>query len=185
MKRHLRDIYYREEEQTIGAEPINRVVDTLEMLAGRNDVPKHEIFTRVAAVDEKVYYNLDSNAIVEIREENVSIRKKSDKTVLFKDSHPQVHPNLESRGSELLKLMKRLVKAPNNSLLLLTIWLCTCYIHSINHPITILVGKQGSTKSSIVSLLCRLIDPTVAERIAKPSDYYKRSDPKVKDILLL
>lgn len=100
----------------------------------------------------------------------------ADTTVVF--THPtdyadQVIPNLEVEPTELLSYMKKYFRMGDNELKLLTLYLVTSFYGlSISHPILVLVGEKGSSKSTSLRMLEKLIDPKVSglTTIPKTSD---------------
>lgn len=170
LRNHLRDIYYQATDETVSAEVINRVVATLEMFADRADSPVHTVGTRVLETGGNIYYYIDNQTMVEISENKASLKKMSMKKVFFNKSYPQVKPDLDSPPEKLLELMGRLVRASQDQLLLLTVWLCSCFIPWIFHPILTLMGVPGCSKSTNLKAYSRIIDPAVSDLLTMTSD---------------
>ena len=53
--------------------------------------------------------------------------------------------------------------------LLLQVYVVTCFIPNIPHPIPVLYGSQGSAKSTFMRVLRRIIDPSSVELLALPT----------------
>jgi hypothetical protein len=85
----------------------------------------------------------------------------------YEHQKPQVIP---ARGGdphcllELLNLPER-----ENVRVLLMVYLVSCFVPDISHPILILTGPQGSAKSTFFRLLRTVVDPSVTLTLSFPS----------------
>ena len=82
------------------------------------------------------------------------------------------------RDPDALVNLRRLLNVESEAdFLLIVLWLTAALYPSGPYPILVLSGEQGSTKSTLSSILCRLIDPCKAVRLRPPRN--------LEDLLLL
>lgn len=135
----------------------------LEMLAYEHPL-EHDLANRVYNdKDGAVYYDLnqDSNEAVVLHDgtaEAITVDR-----CLFKRSvtyQAQVMPDLCAYPKEALGMVKKHFNLLGDRAILLTLYLVSSFSGlKINHPILVLTGEKGSSKSTTMRKLVRLIDP--------------------------
>jgi len=88
--------------------------------------------------------------------------------VLFRrHSHqtPQVIPTAKGNARDLLPL----INLANGEELLLLIYIASCFVPDIPHPIPILYGPQGAAKTTLARMMRRIIDPSAVEVLSMPA----------------
>jgi len=90
----------------------------------------------------------------------------------YSNQRPQVYPSREYESDILDRFMK-LVNINNDdkySKLLLKVYIISLYIPSIQKPVLMLHGSQGSAKSSLQELIKILVDPSIIKTLIFPRD---------------
>lgn len=77
----------------------------------------------------------------------------------------QVTPTPRGNARDLLPL----VNLANDEELLLMIYIASCFIPDIPHPIPILYGPQGAAKTTLARMMRRIIDPSAVEVLSMPT----------------
>lgn len=77
----------------------------------------------------------------------------------------QVTPLPNGNARDLLPL----VNLANDEELLLLIYIASCFIPDIPHPIPILYGPQGAAKTTLARMMRRIIDPSAVEVLSMPT----------------
>jgi hypothetical protein len=83
----------------------------------------------------------------------------------FAHQSPQVTPNPDG-SIEALKDFLNLANPEQE--LLLFVYLVTCFLPDIPHPIPVLYGPQGASKTTLARILRRFIDPSAVEVLSLP-----------------
>ncbi|UQD53396.1 hypothetical protein C0971_16240 [Bacillus methanolicus] len=118
----------------------------------------HPVYIRVGQFNKNVYIDLcnDKREIVEITSDGWSIIEKSPvKFYRSKTMQPLPRPLEEKTINEL----KALVNIPKENFILLVAFLLGTLKPNGSYPILILQGGQGSGKTTLASLIKKLIDP--------------------------
>ncbi|MCH7804779.1 MAG: hypothetical protein IH937_11930 [Acidobacteria bacterium] len=95
----------------------------------------------------------------------------SNPPILFRryaHQRPQVEPVSGGNLQDLLRFVN--LRDPSQQLLAL-VYLVSCLVPDIPHPIPVVYGAQGSAKSTFLRLLRRLIDPSATEILSFPRDF--------------
>jgi hypothetical protein len=167
-RRWLRKLAWDAEGKPVAQETLKTVEGVLEGLAvfeGR----RIELHNRVAWHDGAVWYDLtDKNwRAVKITAEGWEVVE--DPPILFRryaHQAPQVEPR---RGGDLNRLLDYLNVNGDYKTLILP-YLVTCLVPDIPHPLPVLHGPQGSTKTTFFRVLKRLADPSAVETLTFPRD---------------
>ena len=124
-----------------------------------------ELHNRVAWHNGSICYDLtnDNYEAIEIRPDGWSLMPPGH--ILFKRySHqiPQVYP---VPGGDPWKLFE-FVNVSESDQLLVMVYIVSCLIPDIPHPVPLITGEHGSAKSSTCRLFKALIDPSKLEGVA-------------------
>ena len=126
----------------------------------------------------EIYYDLGNEHIVRISALSIDICDKKDlKGVAFlqaNNSLEQICPEIRDMSPEeckkiLLQLSKFINVESEDELKVLIIYIITTFIQNISHPILMLCGGPGSSKTTSTKFIRRLVDPSSNEIIAFPN----------------
>lgn len=126
----------------------------------------------------EIYYDLGNEKIVKINALSIDICNKSElKGVAFlqaNNSLEQICPVIRDMSAEeckniLLQLSKFINVESEDELKVLIIYIITTFIQNISHPILMLCGGPGSSKTTSTKFIRKIIDPSSNEIIAFPN----------------
>lgn len=150
--------FYTHETKGISSEAFSQVVNTFEGKA-ISERKRQTLYTRIAKVGQHIYYDLgDDQRVVKIGPDGWEVTTES--PVLFRrfpHQSPQVTPAL---GGELSLLEKYLNLKRGHQPLLLQTYLIAVLVPTIPRASLIITGEQGSAKSTSLTVLRQLIDPS-------------------------
>ena len=158
---------YTAEGKAPGTETINAALNIVEAVA-LYDGDQIELFNRVAIHDGDFWLDLSDKRCRAVRVTAEGWEIVDSPPILFaRHSHqaPQVDP--KSGGNLDLIFDFIPIKDPDTRLLL-KIWIVSCLVPDIPHPIPVLHGPQGSGKTSTARLLRRLVDPSSLAALSLP-----------------
>ena len=134
------------------------------------DGKRYKLHNRVAPMAEEIWYDLvdqDSQA-VRINADGWKIVKNP--PILFKRYSHQLPHAIPQRGGDLHDLLNFIDLRDSSQNLLLLVYLVTCFLPEIPHPIPVLYGPQGSGKTTIFRMLRGLIDPSCTPVLSFPKN---------------
>ncbi len=143
---------------------IKHIAQYLKGLTGH--LPPQEMYIRVAAEENNIYYNLNNNRVVKINEEgweiidNPNILYRQDTNYL-----PQVEPNNEPD----LGRLGEYIRVDKKQLVLFLAHMTSYFIPNISHPIAVITGEQGSAKTTTMRLIKSLVDPCALDKVSVPT----------------
>ncbi len=146
-------------------ENINTVVKYLEALAFEE--PEIKLYNRVAKSDGEFLYDLTN--------ENWQVIRINSQQWVVEDNFPpiftrhahqkeQVYP---VKGGDVWVLFKFL-KVPEGKKLLLLIYIISCFVPDISHPVDLMSGPPGSGKSMTMEFTGDIINPSHTPRLKMP-----------------
>jgi hypothetical protein len=155
-ERKLRVDFLEEKKSPPQTEAIRQILPIIEETALKGDQIK--LYNRVGKNMSAFYYDLGGDKVV-------TVNKKSWETTeitqpLFKNlPHQQVQS--EPKGGGNLNMIFDFINVKDEELrLLLKVYLVTCFIPEIPHPILYLRGGQGSGKTFASKIIKSLVDPS-------------------------
>jgi hypothetical protein len=157
-RQRLTHAYLRATGKPPAGDALKTATDTLGALA-ECEGPRRAVHVRVAAHAGRAYLHLadDTDTVLEIDADGW--RACPDPPVRFRTpagAHPLPIPE---RGGSLDEL-RAFVNVPEaNDFALLVAWLCGCLRADGPFPLLVLVGEQGTAKSTTARVAKRLIDP--------------------------
>lgn len=163
----LSRLLFDTEHKAPGSQAISSALNVLEAIACF-DGPHQRLSTRVARHDRSLYYDLTDPMwrAIETNQDGWSVMP--DPPALFtRYGHEatQVEP---LRGGDIEELERYIAVLDEADWLLLLVYIVSCFVPDIPHPIVVLHGPQGSGKSSCFRALRRLIDPSEIEVLDFP-----------------
>lgn len=152
-----------------GILPDNKTVrdefDILETVA-RFDSPQFRLFNRVARKDGDIIYDLHDKRFVKVTNEGWDIVSAYPLFRSFKHQQPQFEPISGGNPWEVFDFLT----IPEESRLLVLVYLVSLFVPGIAHPVFAACGDQGSSKSFFCTVINRLVDPTLTEKIIQPKN---------------
>ena len=156
----LKTSFYSNCGELFPEEKYKSVIDLIKAQARFASVPREQIYKRIAFVCDEIWYDLCNQnwEIVRINKDSVRIVKPGENTPIFHRSanqSEQATPCFSFHGNPLDDFCK-LVRMDS---LLFKIHLITLFIENVPTPLMVILGQQGSIKSTLSGLIKRIIDP--------------------------
>lgn len=133
---------------------------------------EHHLDTRVVRRDEAIWYDLGTDQWQAVKITSMGWEVVNDPPILFcRYKHQQSQPIPQKTDASYIKKVEgflNLAKPEYNILFL--VYLASCFIPNIPHPIPIVFGPQGAAKSTLAKVLSKLIDPSSTGVSGMPSD---------------
>lgn len=144
---------------------IREVFDMAETVA-RFDSPQIRLFNRVAKKDGAIIYDLCDKRYVTITEKGWEIVSSYPIFRRYKHQQAQIEPIPGGDPWEMFDFLT----VPEESRLLVLVYLVSLFVPGIAHPVFAACGDQGSSKSFFCTVINRLVDPTLTEKIIQPKN---------------
>jgi len=166
-KKFLSKIYYENTNKVVNTESINNVLSILQAKAEFGDL-QYSLSLRVAEHDGNIYYDLtnEKHQIIEISKSgNWKLIDKSP-IPLFKryNQTPQDLPSVYKNLGEIDPLDDFISNLTNikdkETRLLIKVAIVSFFVPNIPHTLLIIHGGKGSAKSTFMSLIKYIVDPS-------------------------
>ena len=144
---------------------LNSVLNILESRA-RFDGPRISLMNRVASSDARIYYDLRDKRYVKITADGWEIVPSFPLFRRYQHLQPQKEP---ISGGDPWAVFNFLT-VPEESRLLVMVYIISLFVPKIAHPVLAVCGDQGSSKSFFCTVINRLVDPTLTERVIQPKN---------------
>jgi hypothetical protein len=164
----LKHQFYLKSGKSPGSEAVEQAIGMLEAIAVFEGEIR-EVYLRTAEHEGRVYLDLgrDDWQVVEVGLDGW--RLVSDPPVRFRRAETQLPlPIPEAGGS--LESLRELLGLSSETWVMVSAWLLNCLKFAKNYPCLILHGEAGSGKSTLSSVLKRLIDPGRAPLLPSVGD---------------
>jgi hypothetical protein len=167
-RRWLAGKAYAEQNKGFSGEIFSQVVNTLEGQAIHEKSVKN-LYTRIARVGGTIYYDLaDDRQVVEITPGNWRVTDQC--PIRFRRFPHQKQQATPLEGGELTKLLEYFNLSREYEKLLLLTYAATLLVPTIPRVALIITGEQGAAKSTGLSVLRALIDPSEAALLSPMRD---------------
>lgn len=168
-KEWLTNEYFLKTRKPVSVDVLNQVISTLKAMA-RFSGKEKRLYRRVAERKGAFYYDLadKDKRIVKITPNGCKILGKG--PMLFERSSNmkgQVEPQFDLDG--LILLAKYLRFSKRSHLILCYVYIVTCLVPNIPHPVFLVSGEKSSTKSTILKMIREVVDPLNSELLAMPT----------------
>ena len=180
-KSYLNKLYYSETRMPLKPDAINQAIALYSMQAEVSN-RQEKVNRRIAEGKDggKVYYDLKNSKGTLIKVTKHGVKKVKSSKIYFtkgKNMVEQFEPNLESKPKELLKLIRKHFRfKTDNDCIMYTVYLVSAFFESIQHPILVIYGEKGASKSTSLRKHKKIIDPGFQELLTLPS--------KTKDLII-
>lgn len=168
---HFRELIryelYSNKKMSIGVEALNTIINTM-CAKARYEGEKITTYMRAAFHEGTIYYDLANGYYVKISPKGYKLRKKV--PIHFERNEMMLPQCLPEEGEmEDIWLLKRYfnVKYKADYILLIVHIICA-FIPDIPHHILILLGNQGSAKSTTSRMIKKIVDPSKVDISSMP-----------------
>lgn len=162
----LRYLYLRETGNLPSIKDIKEVLEVKETLA-RFDGDLVNLKNRVSVKEQAIYYDMRDKRYLQITSAGWEFTP-ADFPLFRRYQHMQSQVGPVA-GGDPWKVFDFITVKEEDRLLVL-VYLVSLFIPNIAHPVLALFGEQGSSKSYFSSVINRLVDPTITERIIQPKN---------------
>ena len=156
---------------------LNNAVSHIKHKAMEGGIKKY-VATRLAFENDVIYYNLADcyQSIITVKSDgcySCYMDDLRDKKFAF-HSTPSMEcqkmpAELES-DSYLMELLKPYINLPENEQRLLVVTILTWFVSDIPHPVIMLQGGQGSGKTTLTTIIQKIVDPCNHEAFVMPKN---------------
>lgn len=170
LKRWLAHRLRKSEGTVPGAEALNSALNVIEAMAWE-DGDEYKLCNRVAQRDGEIWYDLADAEWRAIKVTADGWGIVSEPPILFR-RHAQQQPQVDpaTAASDLADLFRFINIADRSQRLLLLVYVVSCLVLDMPHPVLVLSGPQGSAKTTALRMLRRLIDPSAIEVLTLTED---------------
>ncbi|WP_085814890.1 hypothetical protein [Geoanaerobacter pelophilus] len=165
VKNRLTHYYLKEMEDLPPKKELNAVLDILKSRA-RFDGPRISLFNRVGKSGDAILYDLRDKRYVQVSPKGWEIVPSFPLFRRYQHLQPQTVPLTGGDPWEVFNFLT----VPKESRLLIMSYLISLFVPKIAHPVLAVCGDQGSSKSFFCSVINRLVDPTLTERVIQPKN---------------
>ncbi|WP_281183957.1 hypothetical protein [Trichlorobacter lovleyi] len=146
--------------------PKDLVRETFDILytVARFDSPQIRMFNRVGRKDAAIVYDLADKRYITATPQGWEIVPAYPLFRRFKHQQVQAEPVAGGNPWEVFDFLT----VPEESRLLVMVYLISLFVPGIAHPILAVCGDQGAAKSFFCTVINRLVDPTLTEKIIQP-----------------
>lgn len=163
----LRKLFWDAEGKAIYGEAYKKVQSTLEARA-RFDGQVMPLAVRATLHEGAIYYDLCDEAWRAIKVTEKGWQIVEEPPILFKRYKHQLPLAIPSRQGFLKGLLPFINAKDGDQLILVLVYVVSCFIPGIPHPLLNIFGEQGSRKSTLSRMLRRIIDPVRPPLLSLP-----------------
>lgn len=155
----------------VGSSVIKEVIENLASRAIYSGTTAN-LDIRVSYHNGKIYYDLCNEKwqVIEIDKNGwkvIDIAPRIFKRI--KHQKPQVIPEAQKLGGDINKIFD-FINIRKDDRLLFLIYLVSCFVPNIPHPMGVFYGEKGAAKTTTFRILKKLIDPSVLETMTFPKN---------------
>lgn len=172
-KNWLGDQFYNKYQKPADSRALDNTIRQVETFARKG--PTHPVYTRLGGRGEKIFLDLvnKSREVIEISENGWKITKKY--PVKFRRPKAMLPLPYPKKGSKI-DVLKEILNVSQDDFKLLVAFLLGTLMPKGPYPILLLVGEQGSAKSTVTEFLRKIVDP---------NESIRRSPPKKEKTLMI
>ena len=168
-KRLLSHRMYEAAGRAPGSEALKTALNVIEAMACFRGAG-HELHNRTARHDGAIWYDLTDERWRAVRVTSAGWQVIDAPPIVFiryEHHAAQVEP---IPGGDVHRIFDFIAVSEEGPRLLLLVYLVSCFVPDIPHPIPVLHGPQGSGKSSTFRIKRMLVDPSATETLSFPRD---------------
>lgn len=172
----LHKMYFESCHQTVKAEHVVSAWNMIEALVDScddySDIAK--LIFQKKKKDKAIYYDIQgTEECVCIKKGNVEIIKKKECEVIFKNDNiangKSYFPDFDVEQKDFINMIKEIFTISENQAVLLAAYIVSLFIPDLNHPILVITGEYGASKSTTMKMISRIVDPIKCELSQLPS----------------
>ncbi len=160
-KKWLRGEYYKKNKASIASEVLNTTIATLAARA-QTEGTVHPVALRCGKLDDKVYIDLcnDKWQAIEVSKDGYKI--VDNPPLRFRRRKGMKALPMPERGGSVFDLKPFVNVSDKRGFVLIISWLLAALSGQAPFPVLVVVGEQGTAKSTLMSFLRDLVDPNAA-----------------------
>ncbi|HBZ83236.1 MULTISPECIES: hypothetical protein [Brevibacillus] len=165
--RFLLSHYYKRNGKSPSPDSVNQAQSQLEAEA-IFDGNQHELCLRIGEHNNNFYYNLndEKSRVIEISPGDCKV---IDAPPLFfiskRNMKAQAMPDF---SGDVRRILKHIRLKRNTDKLLYLVYLISCLIPDIPHPVLVFFGEKGAAKSTSMRMTKEIIDPAISNLLSMP-----------------
>jgi len=161
----LADLFYTETGRVVNKDTMKQIILILKAKALKECENPVKLHTRIAKYEDNFYYDMTNSEwqVIKISPEGWNINKSPLLFTRYRHQLPQVEP---LPGGDVERLLKYIPLKGGRVLFLC--WLISCFVPDIPHPVLVLYGEKGASKSTVSMFLKKIIDPSNLETLGPP-----------------
>lgn len=162
--------YWNQFRKTLGTDAYKAAqgLITANVIFGSKE--RRTLWNRVAKSGDAIWYDMTDHECTAIKITKDGWRLDVSPPAIFqRHTHqlPQVTP---ISGGDLRQLLEHVNIENEKHRILLLVYIVSCFIPDIAHPIPILFGSQGSAKSTLFRMIRKIVDPSSLEMQSLPNN---------------
>lgn len=165
VKNRLLHHYLMEMNDLPPKKELNAVLNIQESKA-RFSENRINLFNRVASFNDEIIYDLRDKRYVKVTPKGWEIVPSFPLFRRYNHMQPQMEPLTGGNPWQVFDLLT----VPEENRLLVMVYIVSLFIPKIAHPVFAVCGDQGSAKSFFCTVINRLVDPTLTERVIQPKN---------------
>jgi len=165
IKQWLAKLLYETEGTAPNSDALNQAINVLEAKALFNN-PQKTLFNRIAKVEDVFWYDLGNGKAIKLTGEGWEV---TEAPILFRRYTHQSIQIMPVSGGDPHQVFNFLNIDEEHRLLIL-VYIISCFIPDIPHPIFHPHGPQGSGKTCLCKMIKMLCDPSSLESLSTPRD---------------
>jgi hypothetical protein len=164
-EKYLHKLYWEETDELIGSDGLGKVVKLLAAKAEYGS-EKYQLFNRVALCDNDFWFDLGGEKVIRCRIGSWEIIE--DLPILFRHYQHQETQVLPEKNGDIKGILDHVRIKKEEQQVLFLVWLVSCFVPEIPHPILVLFGEKGSAKSTTMRFTRQIVDPSKADLLTLP-----------------
>jgi len=156
-RNRIQHMYYSEYQRPLPKGVLEEIIAILAAYT-KFEAEQKQLFLRVGEIGESFFYDL-CNEFGDVVEISNVIKIKPTRKIIFKKFEEQKKQIISDKGKKLSGICKYINIAPSEQLLFV-VYIVSCFIPNIQHPILLLHGESGNGKSTISTMIKELVDPS-------------------------
>lgn len=163
-KNWLLAFFYEKEGKFLRQEDVKNIIPHLKFTKSIISVD-YCISLRCVHLNNEILIDLcnEENKFIKISARNFNVESSYANPLFVQNSSMKnlPIPSLNSSSSNLLPLLQKYFVFDYEQLLLLSVYLCTCFISDIPSPLLLITGEKGSSKSTATEFIKNIVDPCI------------------------
>lgn len=168
----LQKLYFGSTGKAPTSDALNQALGIIEMQATFSD-NEIRLERRVSKHEGNFYYDLADSDFRAVKITEDACMVESNPPILFirnKNMKSQVEPDFSVDIKRLPELVNKHFRfKQEEDRILYTVYLVTCFIADIPHPILVLHGEKGAAKSTTMRMTRSLVDPAIRDLLTMPT----------------